>query len=121
MLTNFARDRGAIEYRIETVDLPEKGGIVQRDVLKVAVPPDVDPGIVHYNDGQAEANFEFNQVFDVDATQEDVFEEVVATKVLQVLAGVNCTVFAYGQTGSGKTFTMSGAILFRTEDLFHAQ
>ena len=81
-----------------------------------SVPPDVDPGIVHYNNDQAEASFEFNHVFDVDATQEDVFEEVAATKVMQVLAGVNCTVFAYGQTGSGKTSLCLEATLSRTED-----
>ena len=115
--TNLARDGGAMEYRIETVDVPEKSGAIQRDVLKVTIPPDVDPGIVHYNNDQAEANFEFNQVFDINATQEDVFEEVVATKVMQVLAGVNCTVFAYGQTGSGKTFTVSGGDSFQDRGL----
>ena len=44
---------------------------------------------------------------DVDATQEDVFEQAVPL-VNAALEGANATIFAYGQTGSGKTHTMIG-------------
>lgn len=52
--------------------------------------------------------FTFDRVYDVAATQEQLFETSVAPVVDEVLAGYSCTVFAYGQTGTGKTFTMEG-------------
>ncbi|KAI6191648.1 Kinesin-like protein KIF11 [Aphelenchoides bicaudatus] len=48
------------------------------------------------------------QVYDQEATQAQIYKEVVAPLVLQVLDGFNATVFAYGQTGAGKTYTMEG-------------
>lgn len=53
-------------------------------------------------------NFYFDQVFDPDARQSDVYKTVVRPLIDQVLLGFNCTVFAYGQTGTGKTYTMEG-------------
>ncbi|CAD6188164.1 unnamed protein product [Caenorhabditis auriculariae] len=50
----------------------------------------------------------FSKVYDTDATQQMVYEDLVAGQVKKVIAGFNCTVFAYGQTGTGKTFTMEG-------------
>ncbi|GKV30251.1 hypothetical protein SLEP1_g39083 [Rubroshorea leprosula] len=50
----------------------------------------------------------YDRVFDVNATQEDVFED---TKYLvqSAVDGYNVCIFAYGQTGSGKTFTIYGS------------
>ena len=50
----------------------------------------------------------FDQVFDQDATQDDVF---AGTKhlVQSAVDGFNVCIFAYGQTGSGKTFTIYGS------------
>lgn len=110
---DFQRGGGVVDYEIETVQVEEEQGQkVSRDLLSVTVPPDVDPGLVHYNNDSGDVKFEFDKVFDTDTRQEDVFEEVVAPKVQDVLSGVNCTVFAYGQTGSGKTFTVSGGDSF---------
>ncbi|CAI5441959.1 unnamed protein product [Caenorhabditis angaria] len=50
----------------------------------------------------------FFKVFDENATQEDVYKDVVSSQTKKVISGFNCTVFAYGQTGTGKTFTMEG-------------
>ncbi|CAH9098359.1 unnamed protein product [Cuscuta epithymum] len=50
----------------------------------------------------------YDQVFDGNCTQEDVFED---TKFLvqSAVDGYNVCIFAYGQTGSGKTFTIYGS------------
>ena len=54
--------------------------------------------------------FAFDRVFDLAASQQDVFEGVrVPDCVNDVLGGYNATIFAYGQTASGKTHTMEGA------------
>ena len=55
-------------------------------------------------------SFNFDKVFGMYSTQEQVFEQVVNPIVDEVLAGFNCTIFAYGQTGTGKTHTMEGDI-----------
>lgn len=52
--------------------------------------------------------FQFDQVFGPKAKQIDVYRQMVAPVVEEVLQGYNCTIFAYGQTGTGKTFTMEG-------------
>lgn len=55
------------------------------------------------------AEFIFNQVFDQDSSQDEIFEGVAKNVVNNCLDGYNGTIFAYGQTGSGKTYTISGA------------
>ena len=52
--------------------------------------------------------FHYDQVFDINATQELLYEEAVKPIVISVMGGFNGTVFAYGQTSSGKTHTMLG-------------
>jgi len=52
--------------------------------------------------------FHYDQVFDINATQELLYEEAVKPIVISVMEGFNGTVFAYGQTSSGKTHTMLG-------------
>eukprot|EP01029_Cantina_marsupialis_P021221 TRINITY_DN5054_c0_g1_i1.p1 TRINITY_DN5054_c0_g1~~TRINITY_DN5054_c0_g1_i1.p1 ORF type:complete len:927 (+),score=274.36 TRINITY_DN5054_c0_g1_i1:144-2924(+) len=51
--------------------------------------------------------FGFDRVFDEDATQATVYEDL-QSHFHSVLDGVNCCLLAYGQTGSGKTFSMVG-------------
>lgn len=48
------------------------------------------------------------QVFGPNSKQIDVYDEVVAPAIAEVLEGYSWTVFAYGQTGTGKTYTMEG-------------
>lgn len=54
--------------------------------------------------------FNFDKVFGMYSTQEEVFDQIVRPIVDEALAGFNCTIFAYGQTGTGKTHTMEGDI-----------
>jgi kinesin family protein C2/C3 len=51
--------------------------------------------------------FEFDEVFRLDSTQQQIFEGV-SHLVQSAVDGYNVCIFAYGQTGSGKTFTMYG-------------
>uniref|UniRef100_A0A0V0J2X7 Kinesin-like protein KIF11-B n=2 Tax=Schistocephalus solidus TaxID=70667 RepID=A0A0V0J2X7_SCHSO len=50
----------------------------------------------------------FDKVFGPRSKQAEVYNEMVAPAVLEVIEGYNCTIFAYGQTGTGKTYTMTG-------------
>ena len=54
--------------------------------------------------------FQFDQIFSPETTQQTVFACTAGPLILGVLQGYNATVFAYGQTGSGKTHTMEGNI-----------
>ena len=66
-----------------------------------------------------ELQFMFDRVFDMSATNEEVFEGTTKDIITSLLDGYNCSVFAYGATGAGKTHTMLGkdtdlGITFRT-------
>ncbi|KAL1245770.1 Osmotic avoidance abnormal protein [Trichinella spiralis] len=52
--------------------------------------------------------FTFDGAYDMNATTENIYNDIVYPLVESVLEGYNGTVFAYGQTGSGKSFTMQG-------------
>eukprot|EP00966_Prymnesium_polylepis_P235021 5435833-Prymnesium_polylepis.1 len=54
-------------------------------------------------------SFELDSVFDPDASQQSVYDEVAAPTLQSVLSGYNGTILAYGQTGSGKTHTLLNA------------
>ncbi|XP_058832309.1 kinesin-like protein KIF18A [Topomyia yanbarensis] len=68
---------------------------------------------------------EYDDVFDAESTNTDIFENCTKPLVQSVMDGYNCSVFVYGATGAGKTFTMLGSedcpgITFLTmKDLFH--
>lgn len=59
------------------------------------------------NRKQTKHDFAFDQVFDPNTTQDEIFE-TVSPLIQSALDGYNVCIFAYGQTGSGKTFTMDG-------------
>uniref|UniRef100_A0A914ZZR9 Kinesin-like protein n=2 Tax=Parascaris univalens TaxID=6257 RepID=A0A914ZZR9_PARUN len=52
--------------------------------------------------------FTFDGVYYIDATAEQIYNDIVYPLVESVIEGYNGTVFAYGQTGSGKTYSMQG-------------
>lgn len=60
--------------------------------------------------------FTFDNAFDIDSSQKDVYEQTAKPAVLSVLEGYNSTIFAYGQTGTGKTFTMEGFTYSNTDE-----
>lgn len=53
-----------------------------------------------------EMAFTYDHVFDMESSQEQVYETCVKNLVEGCFSGYNATVLAYGQTGSGKTHTM---------------
>ena len=52
--------------------------------------------------------FTFDEVFDWNIAQADIYKRCAAHIIENVLEGYNGTIFAYGQTGTGKTHTMTG-------------
>jgi kinesin family protein C2/C3 len=71
------------------------------------------PGeITVFNEKNREKAWEFDETFDWNSKQEDVYRDVAAL-VTSVMDGFNVCIFAYGQTGSGKTHTMAGTPLDR--------
>ncbi|KIW89430.1 uncharacterized protein Z519_09586 [Cladophialophora bantiana CBS 173.52] len=55
-----------------------------------------------------EYSFQFNSVYEQDATQQEIFDAEVAPTVKHLFLGYDVTIFAYGSTGTGKTHTMRG-------------
>lgn len=53
-------------------------------------------------------NFTFDNVYDWNCQQVDIFTDCAHPIVNNILEGYNGTIFAYGQTGTGKTHTMTG-------------
>ncbi|KAG3100731.1 hypothetical protein PI124_g16191 [Phytophthora idaei] len=70
-------------------------------------PPDDDQSRMHLKQRDG-VDFHFNDVFDPNVSQEQVFNEVCLDIVYSALDGYNGTILAYGQTGSGKTYTITG-------------
>ncbi|XP_072220915.1 kinesin-like protein KIF6 [Leuresthes tenuis] len=87
---------------VYSVDNEEQAGAS----LEFVVPRDLADGFV--NNKRECYKFRFKKVFDQDAKQEEIFENIAKPVAESVLAGYNGTIFAYGQTGSGKTFTITG-------------
>mmetsp|Transcript_72978 Transcript_72978/g.144613 ORF Transcript_72978/g.144613 Transcript_72978/m.144613 type:complete len:879 (-) Transcript_72978:196-2832(-) len=50
--------------------------------------------------------FAFDMAFDIDSTQEEIYNQCVAPLLAGCMQGYNATILAYGQTGSGKTHTL---------------
>ncbi|KAF7180289.1 hypothetical protein CNMCM7691_009456 [Aspergillus felis] len=55
-----------------------------------------------------EYSFQFNAVYDADASQQELYDAEVAPTVKHLFNGFDVTIFAYGVTGTGKTHTMRG-------------
>ncbi|KAK0182718.1 hypothetical protein PV327_000826 [Microctonus hyperodae] len=57
---------------------------------------------------RGDTKFQFDYIFDMGQTNQDVFDTTVKPIVEGAMNGFNGTIFTYGQTGSGKTYTMMG-------------
>lgn len=74
--------------------------------------------------GGGEIKFVFDQLYDEEAKQMEVYTGTTSALLDSVLDGFNGTVFAYGATGCGKTYTVSGSpeepgiIFLAMQDLF---
>jgi len=66
--------------------------------------------ILHNPKGDSEQpkSFTFDQVYDQDSKQIDIFDITARGIIDSAMEGYNGTIFAYGQTGTGKSFTMQG-------------
>lgn len=62
--------------------------------------------------------FPFDQAFDQDATNENVYDACIGPLVPTIFQGAKATCFAYGQTGSGKTYTMGPLPLRCCQQIF---
>ncbi|KAH3820936.1 hypothetical protein DPMN_122687, partial [Dreissena polymorpha] len=71
----------------------------------IKLPSDQD--IVCTHPQQGKKIFSFDKVFDINSTQEAIFEDTKPI-ITSCADGYNVCLLAYGQTGSGKTFTMMG-------------
>lgn len=61
------------------------------------------------NSSNTKKPFTFDYVFDLNASQEEVFEPLGEDLLASAFEGYNGCLFAYGQTGSGKSYTMLGS------------
>ncbi|CAO3639467.1 unnamed protein product [Cunninghamella blakesleeana] len=68
-------------------------------------------------------SFTFDDVFDVEDSNEKIYQRTAQPLVKYVFSGGKATCFAYGQTGSGKTFTMLdprlGLYVLAARDVFN--
>lgn len=105
-------DQHNIQYRVSDGDEENSGDKNKKSckIVALEIPPGADPGLVH-NNPSGFVSFSFNEVFDIDATQEDVFMKI-KPMVMDIFNGMNSTVLAYGQTGSGKTYSICGGNTF---------
>lgn len=76
----------------------------------LTIPPGEEDSIkLNYDSAvKKPSQFTFDSAFDIDSTQNDVFEHCVMPLISACINGHNATVLAYGQTGSGKTHTILG-------------
>ncbi|KAI5687100.1 Kinesin motor domain containing protein [Leishmania braziliensis] len=58
--------------------------------------------------GTRHHRFTFDHVYPVNATQEQVYEQIGRPVLRSSFCGYHTCIFAYGQTGSGKTYCMMG-------------
>ncbi|GIY99833.1 kinesin-like protein KIF23 [Caerostris extrusa] len=66
------------------------------------------PDMLHSTKTLKEVHYSFKKVFDSEASQKQLFNQVCLPLVEDTLLGCNGLIFTYGITSSGKTYTMAG-------------
>ncbi|KAL2853767.1 P-loop containing nucleoside triphosphate hydrolase protein [Aspergillus pseudoustus] len=87
-----------------------KQGKADRKTSKLAALRDRDTlvRIPNPKNENEEYSFQFNAVYDAEASQQELFEAEVSPTIKHLFNGFDVTLFAYGVTGTGKTHTMRG-------------
>ena len=101
----FCRIRPALGYTsLVEYDLKNDNSFDESETLEIFVPE-----IARSTHNKAASyEFKFNQIFDQNAEQEEVYQAVARPILDNALLGYNGTVFVYGQTATGKTYTIIG-------------
>ena len=92
---------------------PQQNHEPSRDVI-VSAHGNTDgsrPSVVKIPNPKNEAesySFQFGSVYDETATQQDLYDNEIASSVKTLFNSTDVTIFAYGSTGTGKTHTMVG-------------
>lgn len=95
-------DQGATVYlRLRPVEQPSPLYTVENNILKVH---NIEQATTNNKD-LAEKHYEFTDVFQNEASQQDIYESCVQS---YIDTEENLTLMTYGTSGSGKTFTMHG-------------
>ncbi|RDW94044.1 kinesin family protein [Aspergillus mulundensis] len=89
---------------------PKDDKKVSKEMSKLAALRDRDTlvRIPNPKNENEEYSFQFNAVYDAEASQQELFEAEVTPTVKHLFNGFDVTLFAYGVTGTGKTHTMRG-------------
>jgi hypothetical protein len=67
-----------------------------------------DEDLIYDYTGKRDKSYAFDQVFDENFSNSDIFTSTMQPLIPNILEGFNVTCFAYGMTGAGKTHTMIG-------------
>uniref|UniRef100_A0A7S4J4X1 Kinesin motor domain-containing protein n=1 Tax=Odontella aurita TaxID=265563 RepID=A0A7S4J4X1_9STRA len=57
-----------------------------------------------------EYDFCFDQVFDTNVSQSELYNDIGLGTVSDLLSGINCALMTYGLTSTGKTYTLMGSL-----------
>ncbi|GBG32929.1 Kinesin-like protein 6 [Hondaea fermentalgiana] len=105
-MTVCVRTRPLSSTEIERGERSVVRGFCEDKVVRIS--KEARAGAVLRSEMGAQHEYQFDQVFGSEATQQDIYEATTQAIVMDALRGVNSTVFAYGATGAGKTHTMLG-------------
>jgi len=67
-----------------------------------------EPSSITLSSGSQFKTFNFTQIIDQNATQQQVFDQTALPLIEDTLKGYHCALLAYGQNNSGKTHTICG-------------
>ncbi|KAL4454644.1 hypothetical protein ABPG74_021849 [Tetrahymena malaccensis] len=107
------RKRPLLQKEIEKGNGAEVVEVVNRQQINLLDPDEINQRYnLHYNVNKnrfKETHFTFDNVFDENSNNFQIYQEVGEQYLNDILEGFNTTIFAYGATGAGKTYTMVGS------------